>query len=83
MAFPMRSRREPAAETSMLGDVVVSVDTALRESEEVQEAPERTVDRLLVHGLLHLLGYDHESSEAEAERMQREEERLLELMRGD
>jgi rRNA maturation RNase YbeY len=82
MAFPMGGE-DFVAETSMLGDVVVSVDTALRESEKLQEHPERTVDRLLIHGLLHLLGYDHEGSEAEAKRMRREEERLLDLIRGD
>lgn len=83
MAFPMRDGLEPAAGTSMLGDVVISIDTALRESEELQEDPEHTVDRLLIHGLLHLLGFDHEGSPTEAKRMQREEERLLRFMRGE
>jgi len=49
-------------EPVMLGDVVVSVDTALRDAEELGQPFERTVDRLLIHGILHLLGYDHEKS---------------------
>lgn len=83
LAFPMTGGPAPALETVMLGDVVVSVDTALRESEQLQEEPEHTVERLLIHGLLHLLGYDHETSSAESRRMRHEEERLLEVMKED
>ena len=64
-------------ETVMLGDVVVSVDTALRDAEALKEPFERTVDRLLIHGILHLLGYDHEKSQVDAVRMAQEEERLM------
>jgi ssRNA-specific RNase YbeY (16S rRNA maturation enzyme) len=38
------------------------------------------VDRLLIHGILHLLGYDHEGSSKQALRMTREENRLMTLM---
>ncbi len=81
LAFPMQD--EPQFSTPMLGDIVVSVDTALREAQEAGEDPLYTIDRLLVHGLLHLLGYDHENSEAEAAAMHREEQRLLELIREE
>ncbi|MBN1103472.1 MAG: rRNA maturation RNase YbeY, partial [Deltaproteobacteria bacterium] len=64
----------------ILGDVVVSVDTALEESRKTGESLERTLHRLLIHGVLHLLNYDHERSSREARRMRREEERLLALM---
>ena len=67
-------------EPVMMGDVVVSVDTALREAEELEEPFERTVDRLLVHGILHLLGRDHEKSENDSAAMIKEEERLLGLI---
>jgi rRNA maturation RNase YbeY len=83
MAFPMGGGPGSMGEIRMLGDVVISVETALRESAPLEEEPERTVDRLLIHGLLHLLGYDHEASPAESRRMEQEEERLLDLMRED
>lgn len=80
LAFPMAGGPEPEVETSMLGDVVISVDTALRESKEIGEPLEQTIDRLIIHGVLHLLGYDHEKSAAEARRMENEEERLMALI---
>jgi rRNA maturation RNase YbeY len=67
-------------EPVMLGDVVVSVDTASREAKELEESFERTVDRLLVHGILHLLGHDHERSRNDRAAMVKEEERLLALI---
>lgn len=76
LAFPMRETR-PSGEPAMLGDVVISVDTALREATQTGEPVEWTVVRLLVHGILHLLGYDHERSRAESRRMRKEEARLL------
>lgn len=83
LAFPMKSGADPLFESSMLGDVVVSVDTALKESKELKESIEDTIDRLLLHGVLHLLGYDHEKSELEAERMKNEEKRLVLFLRKE
>jgi rRNA maturation RNase YbeY len=80
LAFPMLSGTSPHLESSMLGDVVISVDTAISESQELGEPLQRTVDRLLIHGILHLLGYGHEGSPKEALRMRREENRLLTLV---
>ncbi|KAK7293848.1 hypothetical protein RJT34_16725 [Clitoria ternatea] len=61
----------------MLGDIVISVDTAARQAEERGHTLLDEIRILMVHGLLHLLGFDHEiSEEAEAE-MEREEELLL------
>ena len=67
----------PVFESVMLGDVVISVDTALRDAKELEQSFERTVDRLMIHGILHLLGYDHEKSSVAAIRMTDEEERLM------
>jgi len=64
------------APDGMLGDVVISVDTARRQAAERGSTVGREADRLLIHGLLHLLGYDHERSEAEARRMRRRERAL-------
>jgi probable rRNA maturation factor len=44
----------------ILGDVVISVDTAKRQAQELGYSLEEELKRLLVHGLVHLLGYDHE-----------------------
>ncbi len=83
LAFPMKEVPTSEFESPMLGDVVISVGAALRESEEFGEDLEYTIDRLLIHGLLHLLGYDHEKSDTEARRMEREEKRLMAVVRED
>jgi probable rRNA maturation factor len=80
LAFPMLSGTSPHLESGMLGDVVISVDTAVSESQELGEPLQRTVDRLLIHGILHLLGYNHEGSPKEALRMRKEENRLMTLV---
>jgi len=53
----------------LLGDVVISVDTARRQAHVLGVATAVRIRTLLIHGLLHLLGYDHERSPAEARRM--------------
>lgn len=60
-----------------LGDVVISLDTAARQAAERGHSRRQELERLLVHGLLHLLGFDHELSAAEETRMRRWERRLL------
>ncbi len=78
LSFALMEGTEPALfESVMLGDVVISVDTALREAKELGQSLERTVDQLLIHGILHLLGFDHEKSSEDAGRMAKEEKRLL------
>jgi rRNA maturation RNase YbeY len=73
----MRDDDHSGPETPMLGDIVISVDAAMRDAKKGGEDLIRTIDRLVIHGLLHLLGYDHERSEQEAGRMEEETERLL------
>jgi probable rRNA maturation factor len=72
------AQREGAggAPRGLLGDVVISVDTARRQAAERAAPLAHELDRLLIHGVLHLLGYDHEHSAAEARRMQRRERQL-------
>ena len=53
----------------VLGDLVISVETAARQAEEQGHDLDAELRVLLVHGLLHLLGYDHEVDEAEAAEM--------------
>jgi probable rRNA maturation factor len=52
-----------------LGDVVISIDTALRQAREYRVSSASRLRRLLIHGFLHLIGYDHERSPADARRM--------------
>ncbi|KAM7257191.1 hypothetical protein ACFE04_012932 [Oxalis oulophora] len=61
----------------MLGDVVISVETAARQAEERGHSLIDEIRILLVHGLLHLLGFDHEISDDAEEEMEKEEERIL------
>jgi rRNA maturation RNase YbeY len=75
LSFPQQGG-DGAAPAGLLGDVVISVDTARRQAAERGVSLRHESERLLIHGLLHLLGYDHERSPAEARRMQRRE-RLL------
>jgi probable rRNA maturation factor len=65
-ANPNNVRNDP---TLTLGDVVISIDTALAQARELRTQPAARIRRLLIHGFLHLLGYDHERSSAEARRM--------------
>ncbi|KAK3022949.1 hypothetical protein RJ639_046767 [Escallonia herrerae] len=61
----------------MLGDIVISVETAARQAEERGHTLLDEIRILMVHGLLHLLGFDHEISEEAESEMEKEEELLL------
>jgi len=70
-------------EAGHLGDVVVSVETARRETEALGYSPEEGVLYYLIHGILHLLGYEHVGVEAEvAAAMERRQDELFELALG-
>jgi len=68
LSFP--AREGGLAENGYLGDVVISVETARRQARPLQRTTRQEIDLLLVHGLLHLLGYDHETDDGEMERLQ-------------
>ena len=63
--------------TNLLGDVVISVDTASRQAAEHGVELHDELRLLLAHGILHLLGYDHERSASEARRMFAKQRRLI------
>ena len=65
----------PAAR--MLGDIVISVEKAVTQAAEYGHSVERELAFLLVHGLLHLLGHDHDKNEAAKKLMRSEEKRIL------
>ena len=60
----------PAAEGALLGDIVVSVPYAVRQARRRGEPRAREIERLLVHGYLHLLGFDHETDTGEMEALE-------------
>ena len=53
-----------------LGDIVISVPYATRQARRRSDPPSREMDRLLVHGYLHLLGYDHETDDGEMDALE-------------
>ena len=60
----------------VLGDVVISIDTAVAQARASRRSLDARLDALLIHGILHLVGYDHERSPAE-ERHMRAKERAV------
>ncbi len=76
LAFAMREGQRVVGDETMLGDVVISLDTAERQARRRRVSTANEVRTLLIHGMLHLLGYDHERSAAEARRMKAMERRL-------
>jgi len=75
LAFPMESLGKPTA--VFLGDVVICLPVAIGQASRFDNTPDQEILRLLIHGTLHLLGYDHEHSQREAARMQRKERAII------
>jgi len=78
LSFPLYDASAPAPiglPERLLGDVVISVETARRQAAEYGAPLENEIHRLLIHGLLHVLGHDHEKR-AERAAMEAEERRL-------
>lgn len=68
----------------ILGDIVISVETALRDAREAVAELDDELDFLMIHGLLHLLGYNHEdTSEDEARRMEDKERELFLILKDN
>ncbi len=80
LSFPLADDQDPACSTLPvyeLGDIIISVETALRESNELNVTFHDRLTWLITHGLLHLLGHDHERSEEEAVAMWDLENKLI------
>ncbi len=73
--FAVPKRAGPGGPELLLGDIIISLDVAARQAARYDAALEREIERLLIHGVLHLLGHDHEQPH-ERSRMLREEKRL-------
>jgi len=82
LSFPMIGRDDllalaPSGAPEMLGDLALASETCTREAAEKGVPIEDHATHLIVHGLLHLAGLDHETGEAEAEAMEALETRIL------
>ena len=82
IAFPMQEGRFSDVSPQLLGDVVVSVDTARREAADAGIDFETRLDELIVHGILHLFGYDHETDAAQARIMASRSQEILEMLKS-
>jgi probable rRNA maturation factor len=78
ISFAMQEGEGSGVQPDLLGDVVISAETAARDAGEAQSAFDGELYFLLLHGILHLLGYDHErGTKAEAKRMEARERELF------
>ncbi|CAB3391213.1 rRNA maturation RNase YbeY [Kyrpidia spormannii] len=89
LSFAMREGEGEPVQTEegreLLGDIVISVETAERQANQYGHSLRRELAFLAVHGFLHLLGYDHQSPEQEQVMFGKQEEVLsaLGIMRGN
>ena len=83
IAFPMREGEFSELTPDLLGDVVISVETACREADTAGISMQKRFDQLLIHGILHLMGYDHELSPEEVKRMEEKSNSLLAILDGE
>ena len=80
LAFSMRDGQYPDINPAILGDIVISLPTAGRQAKEKGHGIYDEIAVLLIHGMLHLAGYDHEKGKKEEARMRRMEKKILESL---
>lgn len=85
LSFPMLEREDlldfaPDGTPELLGDLALACETCTREASEKGVSIEDHASHLIVHGLLHLAGHDHETSDADAEAMEALETKILALI---
>ena len=78
LAFPMQNASQ--SPKAFVGDVVICVPVALSQASRFGNSPDEEILRLLIHGTLHLLGYDHETTDREAKRMKRKEQAIFQRL---
>jgi probable rRNA maturation factor len=84
ISFPQQEGENAGVQPFLLGDVVISADTAARDAAEAGTSFEDELYFLLLHGILHLVGYDHErGTEADARSMEAKEREIFALLRQD
>jgi probable rRNA maturation factor len=81
LAFAQREGQAAAPDDPVLGDIVISIERASAQAAERGHSREKELDLLLVHGLLHLLGYEHEGGGKRAQKMRAQEKKLLSALK--
>jgi probable rRNA maturation factor len=81
ISFAMQEGEFPEVSPFLLGDVVISADTAEKEADLARITFRQRLIELLIHGMLHLVGFDHELDDAKAQLMETKSRNLLELIR--
>jgi probable rRNA maturation factor len=77
LAFSMREGEYASLHPNLLGDLVISIETAERQSKQSGLNDMEMLTLLLIHGVLHLLGYDHEGTKKEARKMAAKQKELF------
>jgi len=80
LSFPMQEGKFLSINPRLLGDVVISIETAEQEGKLAGITMEKRFAQLLVHGILHLFGYNHEKTNQEAHRMEEKSKDILKLI---
>ncbi len=81
LSFSLQEDQEDKFAEDLLGDIVISIETTLRQAAELEVRANEELLRLAIHGTLHLLGYEHEDvSDDIAARMRQKEEELFEQL---
>lgn len=80
LSFSFREGAHPAVQPQHLGDIVIAVPEAVRQARRAGHSAQREIELLLVHGLLHLTGYDHDKGPSETDRMRRKERTLRQIL---
>ncbi len=73
------SEKKEQIDVSILGEIVICPRQVEKNAKELGFTFKKELNRVLIHGILHLLGYDHEGSEKEAKRMRKKEDYYLKL----
>jgi len=79
LAFPMREGEFSTLHPNLLGDLVISVETAKRQSSRFGLSKMEMVILLMVHGILHLIGYEHEGTKKGAREMSLKQKELFRI----
>jgi probable rRNA maturation factor len=80
LAFSMREGEFSTLHPNLLGDLVISVEMAKRQSRKSGFSPMEMIFLLMIHGILHLIGYDHEGSKREARKMALKQKEIFQIV---
>jgi probable rRNA maturation factor len=83
IAFPMQEGPYAEISPDLLGDVVISTETMCRQAQEAGLPVLDVLERLLVHGILHLVGHDHAKSREDGYQMEQREQQVIRALREE